>query len=346
MDHADFKGLTNEEIASYIRKTSADTLQSEAPFMNSTQISIALAALDEDSDWSNKTRKLINGLTSREHLEAAGHAMSVSQILEILNHLDYKLLPILVGLPVPHFIELLVRATEKQFEILKRESISEPVQYKIAAFGHEMQKKLSEKSKELEHLNEIINDIRIDDDLSRDELKDLLSSIRELTKWIDRALQEINRVLTLAWNTNRPDLIDKLNHLKEMCLKLSEYAAGSSSIGLFARIDEKLSSVYGKEGLEDDEPSIDGIAKFSVWYLQDYWELGLLPGVGHLNELDLSSQSYPKASHREKLFNMVKSNLEQIGLATVKDLKLARIYSKRTLREYISEHRHLLKETT
>ena len=79
---------------------------------------------------------IIHALTSREQLEAAGHSLSLAQALELLGHPQeiHKLPQILVGMPLSRFIELIASASDKQLEILKQESVSEPVQHHLNNF--------------------------------------------------------------------------------------------------------------------------------------------------------------------------------------------------------------------
>src|SRR5262249_54111258 len=108
----------------------------------------------------------------------------------------------------------------------------------------------------------------------------------------------INKVLSLAWNAKRLDLIDKMSHAKEQCQKALSHSIGqpktafNEAAGLFARIDLALERFYDNpdnavENAEDDEPALEGLARFSLWYLKDYFELGLLPHIAEPSHLDL-----------------------------------------------------------
>ena len=98
--------------------------------------------------------------------------------------------------------------------------------------------------------------------------------------------------------------------------------------------------------MKDDEPAVEGLVKFSVWYLKDYWELGLLPGVEKQADLDIDMEKHTeaeRAEYREKLFTLARDTLDQVGLSTVGDLKNAFIFSKQTLQEYINQKKITLK---
>ena len=84
------------------------------------------------------------------------------------------------------------------------------------------------------------------------------------------------------------------------------------------------------EALHDEDPACDALVKFSVWYLQDYFELGLLPEVTNEAELDRDPQRY-----RE----LARQRLHRLGLKTVGDLKRAGIFSRATLAEHVKQHK-------
>ena len=186
-------------------------------------------------------------------------------------------------------------------------------------------------------------------------------AILELNKQIDKfsidfnALHErANKALAIAWNTNRLDLIESFSKVKDSCQKYTAYGIGepktlrAAATGLYGKLDQSLFAVFGDpkdpsdlEALKETEPAMEALVKFSVWYLKDYWEMGLLPSVTNQEDLDLNMEQHTeteRAAYREKLFNEVKKNLQKIGLFSVSDLKKAHIFSKKTLHEYIEEN--------
>lgn len=313
----------------------------------------------------------LNGLTSEEiasslrnmsvqELQAAGQVLSLPQILELLNNPSEfrQISPIFVGISYLKFMEILEFASAKQLDTLKQESINEPVQHHLANFCHAMNNILTEKFHTAEQLENRIKELIVED-IGEDDYLDLREQIKELSNWVEHSVFLTNRALLVAWNTNRIDLIEKLNAIKEGCHKFATYLVGrpdspkSAANGLYAILESQLNSVYGNpdnpedvEALQDNEPAVDALVKFSVWYLNDYWNIGLLPNIKSADELDLGSKNFgerERNEHREKLFNTVQFNLKKIGLASVKDLKQAHIFSKKTLLDYIKKHQHLIK---
>ena len=113
--------------------------------------------------------------------------------------------------------------------------------------------------------------------------------------------------------------------------------------GLYAKFEEKLNTIYSGfnhgEGLLDEDPAIEALANLSIWYLQDYWELGLLPEISNIQQLDLDPKHYnesERSDFKADLFLKVRKNLESKGLKTVFDLKSNQIFSKGMLKNYLS----------
>lgn len=361
MDLLKLSELSNEELASYVRLITPKKLEEIAPSLLLSQFSVVLLNINEekDADWQKKTVALIQGAKGQEHLEAAGHVLTLPQLQELLKKSigSEKLQPILVGLPHSRFVDLLMVASDKELMVLKQQSSGEPIQYHLNIFHHDMTHFLDEQFKSIEKFSQDIEQLNLEE-LSRAELLSLFACIKEYSEWDVKALNLTNRALQIAWNTNRPDIIEKLSNLKDRCKKFNVYIVGdlhkgkTPSTGIFAKLEDKLNSIYGDpnnpndvEALKDNESSMDGIAKCSVWYLQDYWEAGLLPHIKSKDKLDLPANTFTekeRSEYREKLFNSVSSNLERLGLATVKDLKQAHIFSKKSLREYISAHKKSL----
>jgi len=100
-------------------------------------------------------------------------------------------------------------------------------------------------------------------------------------------LATLNKALQLAWNSNRVDLIEKLSTAKETCQKFVISIIGhprhavNPPTGLYARLEARLNAVFGNpsdpndiEAAGNDEPAMEALVKFSIWYLKDYWDLG------------------------------------------------------------------------
>lgn len=364
MENGDFGGISTDKISQILSGMSPEEIHLYAKKLESPeQVAAALVGVSEkiDADWQKKTWSIITGLAQRPLLEAAGASISAMQAIEIietasrLNHL--KLLPILVGMPHSIFREILAHATNQQLRILKLESVSEPVQHHLLLFIHETTKILLNYSKDIEKLELDLNEIDILG-FGRKDLEKVKKRIEQTSHEYKKILEVTNKALSIAWNTNRSDLIEKLSAIKESCQKNISYVIGHSSnqefnsTGLFSKLEDRLALVYGNpynpqdiEALEDDAPAIEAIAKFSIWYVQDYWEIGLLPQVLSQDKLDLDTQNHTereRAEYREFLFSQAQANLAKLGLITVRNLKDRQIFSKQTLQEYIQTNKEKL----
>jgi hypothetical protein len=119
---------------------------------------------------------------------------------------------------------------------------------------------------------------------------------------------------------------------------------GIAATGLYALLEHTLSGIFDS-ALKDDDAAIEGMTRLSIWHLQDYWEMGLLPSIQHLQELNLNPQKYSEQerwNHQHYLMSLVQQQLERLGIGTVGSLKQAHLYSKSLLKDYIEQHQHLL----
>lgn len=295
---------------------------------------------------------------SASQLEAAGKNLTLAQAYALLDYaaesdpqFHWKLSPLLVGLPHALFAQLLLSASPHQLEILKLEAVTEPVQHQLTLVTHEITHQLPHVVNQLDQVSVDISLLPIGAQVKDPNL--LRRQLKEMAAWHESTIQMISKVLVLAWNTNRPDLIDKLSHAKEWCQKLiatigKPKTPFGEALGLFARLEESLEAVYGHPSLpgtieasDDDEPAIEGLTKLSFWYLKDYHQIGLLPGISDQALLDLDPASHSEQErlhHREQLMEAVKDNLAKMGLSTVQDLKKAGIFSREALQAYIQQH--------
>lgn len=362
MNNLDFSTTQPTELAEIFLGMSNEDVQLFTSHLNAEQLAAVLSVMNEKytPNWREKTRALILGLASSEQVKAAGNALSVRQILDffeshLLSREDNfnKLLIFLVSMPHHTFSQLLYEISEVQLQALLQTSFSEPLQHQLTIFNHEMNNRYHLLSEELDKLSIDIQNLLVEN-IGRNELIVIKNRINDFSLEFNEALEKIKNALRIAWNTHRFDLVENLNTLKNRYLHTllnfigSPLLLGSSSTGLYEQIEERLKTVYGNpndlndaEALRDDEPSIEALVKFSIWYLKDYWNIGLLPKIKAEQDLGLDPNSFSEqecAQYRDSLFSDVYKNLEQLGLKTVKDLKKAHIYSKKALLEYIREH--------
>lgn len=293
-------------------------------------------------------------------LEILGKALTPQEFIDILAHLESNNLPtsklasLLVGLPSGVFAEALFSAPQKILAPLKGEGLMEPLEHHLTLFTHECMNRVQKCQEQTDALYEEIN--RLDIQRISSEIFDTFQTkFQIIIGAYYSILEAINKGLSIIWNAGRIDLIEKLMTLKETIhfeLKMPLKGESRQTAGMLPLyLEERLGKVYASANdsfsvqLQDDDLASDGLAKLSVWYLKDYWELGLLPSIKNIEVIDKThSEANEKANlhQQQELYNLVQSNLKRIGIHTVGDLKKARIYSKEALKKYIASHSHLL----
>lgn len=348
-----FLDMSNEEIRNAI------------PLLSAEQLEVVIRHINEKTTpyWQGKTRSIILGLKDVEQVELAGRMLSVHQILDffesdLISRDDNfnKLLAILVGMTLETFMDLLVNISDQQLQVLLQTSLTEPLQNKLMIFNHEINNKYLLATEELDTLMKDIECLSLED-IGRHDIIKIKNRINDISLEFNDVLEKLKNALRIAWNTHRFDLIESFNTLKEHYFHTlynfighPENIKGSS--GLYELLNERVDSIFRNSVNEHDtssmansEPSIDALVKFSIWYLKDYWEVGLLPKITSEDELELDPEKFSETErlhYREKLFAEVVSNLNKIKLKNLSDLKKAHIYSRKGLKEYIQEYQALV----
>lgn len=365
MDTLNLAILTSEQVMQLIHKLTPEEIQSRIADFSHDQIIAAVAALEEKQEeaWREKLKAAIKGLQEYPKLEVLGRALTFRQSQELFEdglvdkNEAWKLSPLFVGMSHTVFTQFLRSADAAQMEIFKQEAIAEPLQHHLTILTHEVLNQIPTHALMLEEVEHTIGQLEIKE-LSREELAIIMNGITQSMEYYEEALDAINKMLTLAWNTRRLDLIDKLSQAKETCQRLLQQTIGkpgtttSRATGLYAKLEERLNAVFGNlenaddiEALSNDEPAMEALVKFSIWYLRDYWEIGLLPSVmDPLIFEHLTGPSEEVQKLKADLFEKVRENLSKLDLNTVADLKRKGMFSKKILQEYIEHHQHLLKK--
>lgn len=362
MEMTDFSDCTTAKLLELILQLSPEQIQSSAYQLSPGQVYSVVAelAVEKDPDSKEKIFALINGLAERSQLEAAGKALLPLPALDVLeqykkmeNPQHWKLSPIFVGMSSQVFNQILISVSTSQLQILKQEGVTEPIQHHLSSLCNEIMAYTN-------HLGDTINGFKEDlhalhaDSLRFVDLGRFKLYMEQLTEGCQLAVEKLDRALSIAWNTDRSDLIEKLSSVKEHCQRVLVFDIGhprsesESATGLYSVLEQQLNAVYGNandpkdiQALHDEDPAIDALIKFSVWYLQDYFELGLLPEITDDTQLDLDPQLHTeqeRVDFRRRLFQSVRHSLNILGLNTVGDLKRAGIFSKASLAEYIKQH--------
>lgn len=357
--------LNPEDLYLLFRQSSPKQIKDFISQMSPNQIASGILALQEEAAaFQAKFMAIFHGLKDSLQVEAIGKNLSSQQFLSALalfnkETIDLnKLSSLLVGISPHVFFETIYFASQDILEPLRREGLLEPLQHQLCLFVHEAEKVLGEYQYQIDCLHQEIEQID-HQNLGSEELHSIQDNIEKLKESHQNLLEAINKALAITWKTNRIDLIEKFNQLKEKAHSQVNQQIGreksehSPATGLFAALEQSLFSAYSSsismqcdiESLSDDDLSIEALTKLSIWYLKDYWELGLLPSVKDIQELNLEHlQPYGKEwlQQRQYWFNLVQQNLERLNIGRVRDLKKANIFSKKTLKEYISQHNLLL----
>lgn len=357
METTDFSNYTTMRLLELIEQLTPEQIEENACQLSVGQVSDLLPALfKQDRAYSEeKVFAIISGMVERRQLEAAGKVLAPSQALAILEQYQdidhpqhWKLSPIFIGMPFSLFSQILSMATDNQLQLLKQEAITEPIQHHLSLLCNEMTVYLTLLMELMHNFQKDLERLKAES-LGFSDLEWLKLKIEQMADDCWLSIEKLDRALSLAWNTDRSDLIEKLSMVKEQCQRALVANIGharsqaEAATGLYLMLEMQLNAVYGNandpkdiEALHDEDPAIDALVKFSVWYLQDYVELGLLSEVKSKAKLNMDPQRY-----RE----LARQRLHMMGLATVRDLKRAGIFSRATLAEYIKKQPPNLKRT-
>jgi hypothetical protein len=359
---------STENAHSLLFQTSINELKAGIAGLPQQQLTSCITMLQthDHSDASERLIVITSVTDEPMRLEAIGKGLSLQQFLIVLNALSQqtlpieKLSPLLVGLAPLVFQQALNQFTPTHLNILKRESLSEPLQHQLTLFSHTYNRLYSEQEEAVLQIYKKIDELKRDE-LSYRTLTEIENRISEIKNFAETHLATIDRALAITWTTNRLDLITNLSQLKEHFHHQSNQEIGVPTslehfaTGLYAQLEQFLYSVFGatnslkqsNEALEDSEAAIEGLAKFSIWYLPDYWQVGLLPNIASPEDLELDPSKYSekqRLEHRQALFDQVQQNLTRLNLNQISDLKKFQIFSKNMLKEFISKNQQLLQK--
>lgn len=351
--------FTDKEFRTFINEATREEIKAEAPNFTLKQITSAVSLLGSENTPNNlnKLYSIVSAITDNAHLEAIGKELTNVQMQALLaifadskQPCNDKLSPILIGLSKDVFAFVVRQAKPEHLSVLQQAGPTEPMQHQLTILAHALNANLADFGKEFGILSEIIEKMDIND-LTFDDIVTMTKRMEILRV----AYQLVNHLtecgLSISWHTDRGDLIEKFNTLRSICTKnLQEvgFRGDGATIrptGLFSDFGARIMSIYGDaddphdtEALQNDDPAIEALAKFSIWYLEDFFEVGLLPEIKSPAELDLDPKTHneaERAAYRNNLIQKARQNLEDMGLKKVGDLKENAIFSKRTLSEHI-----------
>lgn len=361
MTHSNTKGLNRNDFLDLLKNLTDEEIQANISLMSNEQQKECLQHIIHPNNlqWNSQLLAVAHGLTEYPALEHMGRFLKAHHFLHLLSHKkeietpgQHKLSSLLVGVTSPVFNEILSSLNDTEKSLLRQEAGTEPLQHQLTLFSHEMAFQLENF---LDRLREMEREIDAIDptEITCQVLESFYRNIDSLRHVMDEDLVKITNALALSWNSSRSDLIESLSFQKESRQKYRTYVIGlppsehQPATGFYARMLAHLNTVFSDPGnayhiedLHDNEPAIEALAKFSLWYLQDYMEIGLLEHTA--TELDMNNSSYTdqeRAEYRGALYRKAQNNLAAIGLVSVKDLKDKQIFSKELLKQYIAAKR-------
>ena len=304
---------------------------------------------------TSKFDSLFQFVDSPATLEILGQHFSIPHFSSFLEFLDHhpsyqnRLNFILVGLRPLVFSQVLNLLQNNHLNYLKHEGLLEPLQYHLTQFIHEGESLQEEVAKEVQQFTQELQSIN-PLELTPDMLTALIQQIDALRNRFLDYLERTSTALSIVWHTDRIDLIEKLSSLNETLQHQLTSMIGHrrfdhlSSAGLYSILEQILSNIFDST-LKDDDASVEGLTRLSIWYLKDYWELGLLPSIHRIQEIELDAHRYneeERLAHQQRLFSLVQQQLERLHIGKVGNLKKAYLFSKPLLQAYINKHQHLL----
>lgn len=362
MPETDYSNLDDKELTTVFQRLDPESTRKAFPKLPLSQIPkvISLFQPQLDTEWQDKLHACIRSTQDREKLQTIGKQLSIRQIKALIQFYDKKgeipkdkFLALLMGIKPNSFEDLMRSASEEQITTLQSISETEPLHTQLTLLLHTLASKADKLGAVHDEIKQEINQFEIKKS-TRSDVEALFKKIDDLSKRFERAVRKSNNALALAWSGGYEELIEKFTAYKESWLSYWETEVGSARVhsGLYANLERRLSEIFsktvnqsGRIYLEDDDPSTEGLALLSIWSLEDYAQVGLLPGYDSGKRLKEHLESLPQKKRQSKKTELQQAaceNLESIQLSTVKDLKEQYIFSKGMLKEYIAKHADLL----
>ncbi len=306
------------------------------------------------NDSQNKQESLFQFIDHPSMLEALGSHLFSENFLAFLNFLDQhpsylnRLPFVLVGLSPAVFSESLPDLQDNHLLLLKHESLSEPLQYHLTQLVHEGEFLLQRTEQAVQQLEKEFLSVK-PERLTTESLNALFQQITFLDKPLIHYLERVQKALSIAWHTDRLDLIERFSWVNEALhhqrLQAIGYPASDHllSTGLFLTLEKHLSKIFDTAPLEDTDAALEGLTRLSIWHLKDYWELGLLPSIQNTEQLTGdSSQEEEQLAHQHRLFAIVQQQLDRLEISNIGALKKKHLFSKALLKSYITKNQVLL----
>lgn len=312
----------------------------------------------DGKNWRAKLHLVFTHLLPNANFTLFASQLNVEQILEIIHFVqtarDYpsyrqKLSQLFTEISPLVFRKIIHKASDEELHFFKEEALTEVIQHHVSLLIIQIQKEFLEFCQILSKKEEFI--AQMDFNLmDQKEIQDLMDSIKSFQNEAKALLELANRILTITWNTNRIDLISEIGTIKESCQRALVEIIGTIettgeelSSGIWETLRKRINHLFSDKDcngnlnlMKDSTPALEALIKFSIWNIQDYFEVGLLPFKNSPLSFPFTDQEKESLKHREQLFLDAENHLNQIGLKTLLDLKKAQIYSKKALKQYIN----------
>lgn len=346
---------TNEEIKKIAQKQSLEELPQTLSTADENFLGVFIKYLVDHHvhDWRQKLFSVIEQLTQVNKLEMIGSALNTEQVIELLHLFAKQLLPIaklfplIVGMQQRTFEEVLCLATPSHLKVLENENLKEPIQHHLKLFSLKESAQLKDQYVNLELLEKKIKQMKVEN-LDFKELYEMEEQLKQQQVQFEKHFEHQTKALRLAWICGRTDIIETLSENHEICDKILKSIFGShqdySSENIYQKLNEKLEEVFKDPFAEKNnknDPAIEGVMHFPI-HLQDYWNLGLIPGhedtIAKTGHLSIQQLAVDQIDHLENIYEEIQHNLEKRGLKTIADLEHHKIYSKYMLYEYLKKY--------
>lgn len=353
MSHPPFP--SSDDLRHFVSQATPEQLMTALPEFSMQELAESFAWLQSDGVHlpEEKRVSLFEFIESPKGVETLGKNLSARLLMHVLNFLiphpqfHNRLSYLLIGLEPQIFSAALNFFQPAHLAMFKEEGMFEPLQYHLTQFVHEGESLHRQIALELEQFEGTLLSMK-NQELTAESLEALIAQIDAFRSRLLDFLERISVALSIAWNTDRIDLIERLSNINEalqhqLALFIGHPSSGNfSATGLYARVEETFSEVFDSS-LKDEDASIEGLTRLSIWHLRDYWELGLLPQVHRLQELNLDPsnlQEGQRTAYHQQLYSEVQKQLEKLKIGTVRDLKREYVFSKALLKAYIDRNRN------
>lgn len=348
---------TGKEIKFLVAESTSEQLLSLANQLSPENLMAAIPLLDNSKDGQEKLHAIISGLSEHLLLEAVGKSLSPAQMLALLSldsestKIDIdRLSNLLVGMTRETFTQLLSQSSELQIRSLQDIAQTEPLQHHLTILANTLTANCSDLSSEFGKIEEIIMNLDVGE-LNSLDVVNLLRRIELLRIAFNVLLEITDKAISISWHTDRSDFIEKFNTIRSNAYHSINSVGKSGDLktelpsGIFFQLFQRVMAIYGNaddphdvEALHNDDLAVEALPKFSIWYIDDLYKIGLLSEIQSVEQLEMDLDKHSEHERTQlhvELFQKAKVALDDLGLHTVFDLKNNLIFSRKTLLDYI-----------